>query len=52
LGNDYVDATLGRFDRLRNCRDLHHHFRADIVGLPYEVARITKCERYNGWPCS
>ena len=52
LRDNYVGATLSRFDRLRNRRDLDHHFRADVVGLPHEIARIPKSERYDGGPRS
>ena len=40
-----VRTALSRLDRLRNCRDLNHHFRADIVGLLHEVAWIPKSIR-------
>jgi hypothetical protein len=48
LRDNYVSTTLSRFDRLRNRRDPDHHFRADVVGLPHEIPRIPKSERYDG----
>ena len=48
LRDNDVSATLRRFDRLRNRRDLDHYFRADVVGLPHQIAGIPERERYGG----
>ena len=51
LRDNDVSATLRRFDRLRNRRDLDHYFRADVVGLPHQIAGIPERERYDGGSC-
>jgi hypothetical protein len=42
LRDDDVDAALGRLDLLRNGRDLQHHARSHVLGLPHQVARVSE----------
>jgi hypothetical protein len=44
LRDDHIDAALGSVHCLRNRRDLQHHARADIMGLPHQIARIAERE--------
>jgi hypothetical protein len=44
LRDDYVDASFGRLDGLRDRGDLQHHARADSVGLLHQIAGIAERE--------
>jgi hypothetical protein len=45
-----ITSALGRLNRLRHSRDLHHHARARIMRLLHQVAGIAQRERDHGRP--
>src|SRR5262249_18059422 len=45
------DASVGRLHRLRHRRDLQHHERPDVVGLPHQISRIAEREGDHGRAC-
>ncbi len=51
LRDDDVDASLGRLHRLRHRRDLQHHERPDVVGLPHQIPRVAEREGDHSRAC-